>query len=91
MLGSSCTHETSPTPKTSWGGPEVAPELSFLCPGAQLLHSLMASSGWPGGRPGERLQPSLWRGAQLRRAAELELALKGGIKADPQGHAHTGG
>eukprot|EP00971_Amphidinium_carterae_P056198 1108840-Amphidinium_carterae.1 len=27
---------------------------------------------------------ALGRGAQLRRAAELELALKGGIKADPQ-------
>eukprot|EP00971_Amphidinium_carterae_P257854 5118169-Amphidinium_carterae.2 len=27
---------------------------------------------------------ALGRGAQLRRAAELELVLKGGIKADPQ-------
>eukprot|EP00971_Amphidinium_carterae_P053393 1051656-Amphidinium_carterae.1 len=27
---------------------------------------------------------ALGRGAQLRRAAELEMALKGGIKADPQ-------
>eukprot|EP00971_Amphidinium_carterae_P045927 903615-Amphidinium_carterae.1 len=27
---------------------------------------------------------ALGRGAQLRRAAKLELALKGGIKADPQ-------
>eukprot|EP00971_Amphidinium_carterae_P012217 240351-Amphidinium_carterae.1 len=27
---------------------------------------------------------ALGKGAQLRRAAELELALKGGIKADPQ-------
>eukprot|EP00971_Amphidinium_carterae_P141900 2810734-Amphidinium_carterae.2 len=27
---------------------------------------------------------ALGRGAQLRRAAELELALKGGAKADPQ-------
>eukprot|EP00971_Amphidinium_carterae_P023893 471054-Amphidinium_carterae.1 len=27
---------------------------------------------------------ALGRGAQLRRAAELELALKDGVKADPQ-------